>query len=180
MIIEEGTLTIQQKLDNVTVSFVTKDFEAVDKALNLKAKNGIQCEFKAIRGKRSLDANGWYYSLLNKFRIALGLSLAEAHNMMLDRYGVAYEDQFVLLPEDVDYLKEEIHYRPIPNKTVEKNGKRWNTYWIIKPSHLYDTQEFSVLLDGLVSECNEIGIPTVTRTELERIKATWDTKNGKA
>lgn len=170
MKIEEGTLTCQQSLDGITVTFITKDFEAVDKAINMKAKNGLQCEIKAIRGKRSLDANGYYWSLLNKFRIVLGLSAAEAHNMMLDRYGEIYPDQFALLPEDVDYLKSEVHLRPIPQKTVAKGGKIFKGYWIVKPSHLYDTKEFSTLIDGLVSECKELGIETLPKEELERME----------
>lgn len=171
MKILEGTLTCQYSLEGIIVTFVTKDLEAVDKAINMKAKNGLQCEIKAIRGKRSLDANGYYWSLLNQFRVVLGLSATEAHNMMLDRYGEIYPDQYVLLPYDVDYLQCEVHLRPVPNKIVDKNGKRYKGYWMVKPSHLYDTKEFSTLIDGLVSECKELGIETLTPDELERIKS---------
>ena len=171
MIIEEGTLTTSQSLKGITVSFLTRDFDEVDSFLAYVGKKPLTAVIKPLRGKRSLTANGYYWQLLGKFRTMLGLSSTEAHNMMLDRYGTLYaEDQFVLLPKIVDYLQEEIHYRPIPNKTMEKNGKVWQAYWLVKPSHLYDTKEFSVLIDGLVSECKEVGIETLPPHEIERLK----------
>lgn len=171
MNIEEGTLTTSQSLKGITVSFLTRDFDEVDSFLAYVGKKPLTAVIKPLRGKRSLTANGYYWQLLGKFRTMLGLSATEAHNIMLDRYGTLYaEDQFVLLPKDVDYLQEEIHYRPIPNKTMEKNGKTWQAYWLVKPSHLYDTKEFSVLIDGLVSECKEVGIETLPPHEIERLK----------
>lgn len=176
MKIEEGTLKTEQKLWGITVTFVTKDIDDVNDFTKYIGKKPMKAEIKPIRQKRSLDANGFYWTLLGKLRETLGLSSTEAHNLMLERYGVVYADQFVLLPEEVDYLKEEIHYRPIPNKIVSKGDKTWRAYWIVKPSHLYDTKEFSTLIDGLVSECKEVGIPTDTPEEIERIKALWKSK----
>jgi hypothetical protein len=170
MRIEEGTLTTEYSLKGITVTFITRDFDAVNAFMAVADKKPMQAEIKAVRQKRSLDANAYYWVLLGKLQRVLGLSSTEAHNMILEKYGVIFPDQFVLLPEDVDYLKQEIHYRPIPNKIVEKNGKTWKAYWIVKPSHLYDTKEFSALLDGLISDCQECGIETLTPEELERMK----------
>ena len=170
MRIEDGTLTIEYTLKGITVTFVTRDLDAVDAFMAVADKKPMQAEIKAVRQKRSLDANAYYWVLLGKLQRVLGLSSTEAHNMILDKYGVIFPDQFVLLPEDVDYLKQEIHYRPIPNKTVEKNGKTWQAYWLVKPSHLYDTGEFSSLIDGLISECKECGIETLPKHELERLE----------
>ena len=33
-----------------------------------------------------------------------------------------------------------------------------------------NTKEFSILLDGVISECNEVGIPTLTHDEVARLK----------
>lgn len=170
MRIEDGTLTTEYTLKGITVTFVTRDLDAVDAFMAVADKKPMQAEIKAVRQKRSLDANAYYWVLLGKLQRVLGLSSTEAHNMILDKYGVIFPDQFVLLPEDVDYLKQEIHYRPIPNKTVEKNGKTWQAYWLVKPSHLYDTCEFSSLIDGLISECKECGIETLPKHELERLE----------
>ena len=41
-------------------------------------------------------------------------------------------------------------------------------------SSTYDTKEFSVLLDGVISEMREMGIQTPTSEEMERMKIEWN------
>ena len=170
MRVEEGTLTIEQTLKGAKITFLTRDFTEVEQLNQSVGKKPLDAKIKPVRQKRSLTANSYYYFLIGQLRRVLGTSQTETHNMILAEYGVIYEDQFVLLPAEVEYLKEEIHYRPIPNKIVEKNGKTWQAYWLVKPSHLYDTSEFSSLVDGLISECKECGIETLPKHELERLE----------
>jgi hypothetical protein len=43
-------------------------------------------------------------------------------------------------------------------------------------SSTFDTKEMSVFIDGIVSECQMLGIQTETPAELERMKSLWDVK----
>ena len=47
---------------------------------------------------------------------------------------------------------------------------------MLKGSSEYDTKEMSHLIDGLVSECKEMGIETLPPEELERMMAAYDRK----
>lgn len=40
-------------------------------------------------------------------------------------------------------------------------------------SSTFDTKEMSVLLDGVISECHELGISTTTPDEITRMKQEW-------
>lgn len=42
-----------------------------------------------------------------------------------------------------------------------------------KGSSLYNTKEMSLLIDGVVRECKELGIETETPDEIERMKQEW-------
>ena len=46
-------------------------------------------------------------------------------------------------------------------------------YKIYRGSHTYDTKEMSVLIDGTVADAKELGIETVTPTELAEMKERW-------
>ena len=51
--------------------------------------------------------------------------------------------------------------------------KLFNHYRLIKGSSQYDTKEMSLFIDGIVSECKEQGIETMTPSELDQLKQSW-------
>ena len=51
---------------------------------------------------------------------------------------------------------------------IIKNGKRFNVYHVYTPSHELKTDEFAILLDGLVQECEQQGIETRSPEQIER------------
>nr|DAO88031.1 MAG TPA: NinB protein [Caudoviricetes sp.] len=122
-------------------------------------------EIKEKKSKRSLTANAYYWSLLNQLASVMRTSSDEAHFMMLRRYGV-YEVISVLNGIDLTgYFK---YFDEIGSGTV--NGKQFTHYKIFKGSSQMDSKEFAVLLDGLISDCEELGIPTLTREEIAKLK----------
>ena len=122
-------------------------------------------EIKEKKSKRSLTANAYYWSLLNQLASVMRLSSEEVHFMMLKRYGV-YEVVSVRSDIKVDgYFR---YYEAIGQSDLD--GKEFTHYKIYKGSSEMDSKEFSVLLDGLISECEGVGIPTLTKTEVERLK----------
>ena len=44
---------------------------------------------------------------------------------------------------------------------------------MIKGSSEYDTGEMSRFIDGVISECKELGIQTMTPDEIEELKQKW-------
>ena len=121
-------------------------------------------EIKELKPKRSLTANAYYWSLLNQLANVLRFDNQKLHFMMLQRYG-QYEVVSVLSSIDVKgYFR---YYESIGHGFV--NGKEFTHYKVYKGSSEMNSKEFSILLDGLVSECNEQNIATLTKNEREQL-----------
>ena len=122
-------------------------------------------DIKEKTSKRSLTANAYYWSLLNQLASVMRIDNKECHFLMLIRYG-KYE--VVSLRSDVSIHGYFKYYEVIGKGFV--NGKEFTHYKIYKGSSQMDSKEFSVLLDGLISECDEAGIPTLTPDEVAKLK----------
>ena len=126
-------------------------------------------EIKEKKKKRSLTANSYYWSLLNQLASVMRMDNQECHFLMLKRYG---QYEVVSIRSDVslhDYLK---YYEEIGKGKV--NGKEFTHYKIYKGSSQMDSKEFAILLDGVRSECEEVGIPTLTPSEIAQLKFIGD------
>lgn len=122
-------------------------------------------EIKEKKPKRSLTANAYYWSLVNQLSTVLRLDNDACHFLLLQRYG-QYEVISVLSEVDLQgYFK---YYKEIGHGTVQ--GKDFTHYKIYKGSSEMDSKEFSVLLDGAISECEQVGIPTLTPDEVSKLK----------
>ena len=61
-----------------------------------------------------------------------------------------------------------VYARKIGSGSVE--GKEFDHYLLIKPSHLYDSKEMAQLLDGTIYEAQASGIETIPPEEQKRKK----------
>lgn len=143
---------------------------------------------KIYRKKRSLDANGMYWKLLGDLAEATHVSKPAMHNMLLRRYGQLemIDGQCVPLRiPDTDEAERkaleaaEYHIRPTSQTIeIEWNGKRDRVYFLLRGSHDYDTKEFSELLNGLIDECKQCGIPTMSPREFNRLMEAYAAQKG--
>lgn len=122
-------------------------------------------EIKEKKSKRSLTANAYYWSLLNQLASVMRLSSDKLHFMMLRRYGVC---EVVSVRSDIKVDGYFRYYEEIGKSDLD--GKEFTHYKIYKGSSQMDSKEFSVLLDGLISECEDQGIPTLTPDEVAKLK----------
>lgn len=145
-------------------------------------KDGVKVSIKVSkhREKRSLDANAYYWQLLTKLAKVQNISNNYCHNVMLRRYGVLEEIDgkpvFLVIPDTDEAEKkadesETYHIKPTSNVREGNDGKMYRTYMLLKGSSQMDTAEFSRLVSGLVDECKQCGIETLTPNELERMMA---------
>ena len=135
----------------------------------------LRITVKLWRDKRSLDANSYYWVLLSRLAEAVGISKPRAHNLMLRKYGqnlvIDSQIAFLVIPdteeaEETALEAESFHIRPTSQVKQGKDGKMYRTYTVLAGSSTYDTKEMSELINGLVSECKEQGIETLTPDEL--------------
>ena len=156
----------------ITGNFVTLHIPAgTDDLIKYKDKE-LTIEIKEKRNKRSLDANGYYWQLVNKMAEALLVTNAQMHNMLLRRYGTLEEIDgntvFVEIPadsEDEVIQAEEYHLKPI------SRGGQYDTYAMIKGSRRYNSKEMARLIDGTVDEAKMLGIETRTPSEIAEMIA---------
>ena len=172
----------KMEVDNV-------EFDTVQIHLTVKGmKDGLKCAeaFNKLvgedvnisvskkHGRRSLNANAYFYELCGEIANAIDTSKSAVHNQMLCRYGQYLRDEndnviFYMMKADLDYENfETLHLKPT-GKTEDRNGIAYAWYAVMKPSHEYDSREFAKLLDGVVSECKELGIETLSDDELKRM-----------
>ena len=129
---------------------------------------------------RSLNANNYAWSLIEKLAVALHSDKDTVYEDLLRSYGTGdtYIDDagqeckvmFSLL-EGIPPERVARHYAVIGDGYIK--GKHFIHYRAIKGSSEYSTKEMSVFLDGLISECKEQGIETATPDELARYKEDW-------
>ena len=172
--------------DNIRLQFNEKDkpeivvslkssrkavMEATEELKDILA-NGktLEIEIKQYRARRSLDANAYMWVLLSKMADVLRTTKDELYLEMLDRYGVF--THIVVKPEVVGRVKAE--WRTVRDLgEVIVNGKTGIQLQCYFGSSTYSTKEFSVLLDGVVSEAKEIGVETMPDAEIQRLKESW-------
>ena len=124
-------------------------------------------EIKEKKKKRSLTANSYYWSLLNQLASVMRMDNQECHFLMLKRYG---QYEVISIRSDVSIHGYFKYYEEIGKGTV--NGKEFTHYKIYKGSSKMDSKEFAILLDGVRSECEEVGIPVLTPSEIAQLKFT--------
>ena len=145
-----------------------------------KYKDGVRVALKVTKynEKRSLDANAYYWQLLTKLAGVLKISNNYCHNVMLRRYGTLEEIDgkpvYLVIPDTDEAEKkadesETYHIKPTSNVREGNDGNMYRTYMLLKGSHEYTTLEMSRLISGLVDECKQCGIETMTPDELARM-----------
>lgn len=127
-------------------------------------------ELKRHRERRSLDANAYCWALLEKLAAAVGSDKDTLYLEMLERYGKFIH--VVVRPEAAPILKRQYRLvRELGEVTVNgKSGIQCQCYF---GSSTYDTAEMARFIDGIVQECEELGIETESPDELARMKREW-------
>lgn len=171
-------MKVKGKINNIVMSFegfpiLTLDI--YDKNVILQEYNSLKdielldIEIKKHRNKRSLNANSYAWVLINELANVLKSSKDEIYLLMLKRYG---QSELVSILASID-IRGYFKYYEVAGETI-LNGKNFKHYRIFKGSSEYDTKEMSILIDGIVSECQSLGIETMTPQELESLKNNWN------
>lgn len=117
-------------------------------------------EIKEYKEKRNLDQNAKYYKLLNELALTLKIGTEKLHFEMLKNYSVRYQ---VLIPKETELRG--IKYYEL-KKTIKKDNKLFNIYEVYVPSHELKTDEFALLLNGLIEECKNQDIEVRSPSEI--------------
>ncbi len=108
-------------------------------------------EVKEYSEKRGLKANAYYWELVNQLANVLRISKEELHLLLLQRYG---QSEMVSVLATID-VKPYFKYYAEAGESI-LNGKAFKHYKVYKGSSQMSRKEMSILIDGLVSECQEV------------------------
>lgn len=128
-------------------------------------------EVKEYKEKRGLKPNAKYWKQLSLLARKLNTSNDELHEIMIRRYSIITD--YICVLSSVNLEQYHIKYYELDNTFMSK-GKEFCSYKIFQPSSKMDKYEFSKLLDGLISECKECGVETMSPDEILDLKNQWE------
>ena len=110
--------------------------------------------------KRNKNQNAKYWELINQLSRKTKISVEELHFDMLKNYSPRYE---ILVPYTTQLRGIEYYEK---KSAIMKNGIKFIVYHVYTPSHELKTDEYAILLEGLVEECKQQGIETRSPDEI--------------
>lgn len=122
-------------------------------------------EIKEHKEKRSRSQNAYAWELIGKIANIVRKSKEEVYEDMLKHYG---QVQLVSMLSSINprgYFK---YYEKF--KKGEQNGKEFTAYKIYKGSSEFDSKEMTIFIDGIIQECKNLDIETLTPKEISSMK----------
>ena len=169
MNIKQARYQIDSDGEQILTLLLTGDCERECRQLEADLDSGRQMKvsFSQETTKRTLDENSYYWLLTGRIAKAIGSSLSEVHNLNLRRYGVPFTVDgkvvYAYLEDAPETEKsalqnEFVHMRPTSSVREGNKGKMFRAYMIMKGSSEMSVSEFAALIDGVISECKEMGL----------------------
>ena len=122
-------------------------------------------EIKELKKHRTLTQNAYSWKLINELANVMKLSKEDMYLKMLKEYG---QSTIVSLRSDININGFFKYYDLIGNSVL--NDKEFSHYKIYKGSSEFDMVEMGVFIDGIIQECESVGIPTLTKKQIEEMK----------
>ena len=138
--------------------------------LNLIEKLSISID--KYREKRSLDANAYAWVLIGKIADCVGTSKDEMYLELLKRYGQTFVVK--IRHEDIDRFKRSEKYWEEHESLDAEEKAQYFRVWV-GSSH-YNTKEMSIFIDGIISEAEEMDIPTKTPNQIAEMVSLWESE----
>lgn len=134
-------------------------------SLLISLKTSKIYEIKERREKRSLSQNAYAWKLITELGNVMRIDKDEMYLHCLEHYG---QREIVSIASEINpkgYFK---YFKPVGKGNVK--GREFTHYMIFKGSSEFDKREMSIFLDGIIQECENVGIPTLTKNEIEGMK----------
>lgn len=132
---------------------------------NLDQDKVYDVKIEPFSEKRTKSMNSYYWVLVTELASKLNTSKDELHAELIKRY--APRDYLSMLSQV--NINDYFPYYDLQS-TYKSNGNMFKSYLVYKRSSDMNKNEFRGLLDGLISECHECGISTMTPQEIELLK----------
>lgn len=150
------------------IEFTGKIIDIKRKIFQLDTNKLYDVKIVEHRNKRSKNANSYMWELIGRIADTLGSSKEEIYFEELRKYG-----QSILIPvskgeKPNGYFK---YFEYECSSFIKDKAADW--YKVYKGSSEYNTKEMSILIDGVVSDCKELEIPTLDDYQIEQLIKDW-------
>ncbi len=165
------TNTIQVFNGNLILPLPKIQTDVFDKLTDATSKGKtLQVSIDVKRKNRSLNANSYLWLVIGEMASVLHTDKDSVYLQMLERYGVF--THVVVKPNVVDRIKHDWRtVRELGEITI--NGQKGVQLQCYFGSHTYNTKEFSVLLDGVITEAKELGIDVISEADKDLMLKEW-------
>ena len=130
----------------------------------------VAVEIKQYREKRSLDANAYCWTLVDKIASAMHIDKVEVYREAVRAIG---GNSVIVCVKDVavDALRNGWQDKGIGwlTETMPSKIKGCTNVILYYGSSTYDTKQMSLLIDHVVQDAKALGIETMTPAELEAL-----------
>lgn len=166
-------ISLDWKTNQINLSLSINERNSISEIEKLKDDEKLSIKIVKYRQKRSLDANALLWSLLGKIATSLQADKWDIYLQMLKRYGKY--TYICIKPNMVESVRSQWRECEVVGN-VNINGTEAVQMLCYFGSSTYNTKEFSVLLDGVISEMHEMGLEVPPSTEMKRALEEWERK----
>ena len=159
-----------------TITLTINERSALNEIQKIKDLDKLKIKATKYREKRSLDANALLWACLGEIAQSIRADKWEIYLQMLKRYG--QYTYICVKPNMVDAVKAQWRESEVVGE-ITINGQKAVQMLCYFGSSTYDTKQFSVLLDGVISEMAEMGLQTPPSEEMRRALEQWEKNNEK-
>lgn len=118
-------------------------------------------EIKEYKKKRSLSQNAYAWKLITEIGNKIRKSKEEVYLEMLKSYG---QSEIISILSNISLEGYFKYYEEIGIGIV--NDKEFKHYKIYKGSSKYNSKEMSIFIDGIIQECKQLDIETLTPEQI--------------
>jgi len=122
-------------------------------------------EIKEKKKQRTLTQNSYAWELITQLANALKLSKEDLYLKMLEDYG---QSSLISVKSDIVISGFVKYYKEVGRSKL--NDTEFTHYKIYKGSSQFDTYEMGIFIDGIIHECESVGIPTLTKEQVNNLK----------
>ncbi len=153
------------------ITFTVNEPSAINEVENIQGCEKLSIRAVQYRKKRSLDANALLWVCLGRMAESLRADKWDVYLNMLKRYG--QYTYICVKPGMVEAVKKQ--WRECEEVgEIDINGQKAIQMLCYFGSSTYNTKEFSILLDGVISEMKEMGLETPASEDMQRALEQWE------
>lgn len=173
-IINDISIDFNTRKPKISLLLDTNELSIVEE---LKNENKLNIELKKYRKPRSLDANKYFWKLLQEVCDYKDIDTIEDYKRRVKELGIF--KQFKIMTQDVKTFEKIWTDRGIAwfceivdtTYIGDTEFKIINAYY---GSSSYNSKQMSRLIDNLVQDCKAAGIETKPQSEIDSLLRQWD------